>query len=123
MTPSDIADALDEVVATQEASRLAYKANERLSVELVEKEIDRRTAEWERNEAVALLRDAEDYCEFYTDAKKITAFLARIDNKHDAWFRNQVQEGLASANAGNLIPSDEVEAHFTARSVGVGAKG
>lgn len=28
MTPSEIADALDEVVATQEASRLAYKATE-----------------------------------------------------------------------------------------------
>lgn len=39
----------------------------------------------------------------------------RAAAEHDAWFRNQVHEGLASANAGNLIPSDEVEAHFTAR--------
>ena len=33
---------------------------------------------------------------------------------HDAWFRRQVQIGLDSANAGNLIPADEVEARFTA---------
>ena len=30
--------------------------------------------------------------------------------EHDAWFRRQVQIGLDSANAGNLIPSAEVEA-------------
>lgn len=29
---------------------------------------------------------------------------------HDAWFRHQVQIGLDSANAGNLIPAAEVEA-------------
>ena len=34
---------------------------------------------------------------------------------HDAWFRRQVQIGLDSANAGNLIPADEVEARFTAK--------
>jgi predicted transcriptional regulator len=34
---------------------------------------------------------------------------------HDAWFRRQVQAGVDSANAGNLIPSAEVEAHFAAR--------
>lgn len=33
----------------------------------------------------------------------------------DAWFRQQVQAGLDSANAGNLIPADEVEARFAAR--------
>ena len=36
---------------------------------------------------------------------------------HDAWFRRQVQIGLDSANAGNLIPADEVEARFTAKRV------
>ena len=35
--------------------------------------------------------------------------------EHDAWFREQVQIGLDSANAGNLIPSNEVEAKFATR--------
>jgi hypothetical protein len=35
--------------------------------------------------------------------------------EHDAWFRRQVQIGLDSANAGNLIPSGEVEAKFAAK--------
>jgi len=34
---------------------------------------------------------------------------------HDAWFRRQVQVGLDSANAGNLIPAAEVEAEFAAK--------
>jgi len=34
---------------------------------------------------------------------------------HDAWFRRQVQIGLDSANAGNLIPGEEVEAKFAAK--------
>jgi predicted transcriptional regulator len=34
---------------------------------------------------------------------------------HDAWFRRQVQIGLDSANAGNLIPATEVEAKFAAK--------
>lgn len=34
---------------------------------------------------------------------------------HDAWFRGQVQIGLDSANAGRLIPAEEVEAKFAAR--------
>ena len=34
---------------------------------------------------------------------------------HDAWFRRQVQVGLDSANAGNLIPAAEVEARFAAK--------
>ncbi|MCL4486422.1 MAG: hypothetical protein M1537_08900 [Nitrospirae bacterium] len=34
---------------------------------------------------------------------------------HDAWFRRQVQIGLDSANAGNLIPADEVESRFVAK--------
>jgi len=35
--------------------------------------------------------------------------------EHDAWFRNQVQAGLDSADAGRLIPSEDVEAEFAAR--------
>ena len=35
--------------------------------------------------------------------------------EHDAWFRHQVQIGLDSANAGNLIPAVEVEAKFAAK--------
>lgn len=36
-------------------------------------------------------------------------------SEHDAWFRRQVQSGLDSANAGNLIPAAEVEAKFAAK--------
>ncbi|HEY0123139.1 MAG TPA: hypothetical protein VGC14_15540 [Rhizobium sp.] len=32
--------------------------------------------------------------------------------EHDAWFRRQVQIGIDSANAGNMISSAEVEEHF-----------
>ena len=32
--------------------------------------------------------------------------------EHDAWFRRQVQAGLDSANAGHLVPADEVEKTF-----------
>ncbi|MCC5855504.1 MAG: hypothetical protein JJU10_07505 [Idiomarina sp.] len=35
--------------------------------------------------------------------------------EHDAWFRRQVQSGLNSADAGNLVPAAEVEAKFAAR--------
>ena len=35
--------------------------------------------------------------------------------EHDAWFREQVQIGLDSANTGHLIPADEVEAKFATR--------
>lgn len=35
--------------------------------------------------------------------------------EYDAWFRRQVQIGLDSANAGRLIPAEEVEAKFAAR--------
>lgn len=34
--------------------------------------------------------------------------------EHDAWFRQQVQIGLDSANAGHLIPAEEVEAEAAA---------
>lgn len=35
--------------------------------------------------------------------------------EHDVWFQRQVQFGLDSANAGNLVPADQVEARFAAR--------
>ena len=35
--------------------------------------------------------------------------------EQDAWFRGQVQLGMASADAGNLIPAGDVEAHFASR--------
>ena len=35
--------------------------------------------------------------------------------EHDVWFRREVQAGLDSANAGRLIPAEEVEAEFAAR--------
>ena len=37
--------------------------------------------------------------------------------EHDIWFHRQVQIGLDSANAGNLIPAAEVEAKFAAKLV------
>ena len=36
---------------------------------------------------------------------------------HGAWFREQVQFGLDSANAGNLVSNEDVEAKFAARRV------
>jgi predicted transcriptional regulator len=38
--------------------------------------------------------------------------------EYDAWFRRQVQVGLDSANAGNLIPAEEMEAKFASRRAG-----
>jgi predicted transcriptional regulator len=35
--------------------------------------------------------------------------------EHNAWFRRQVQAGLDSANAGRLVPANEVEAEFATR--------
>ncbi|KAA0699114.1 hypothetical protein DTW90_06625 [Neorhizobium sp. P12A] len=35
--------------------------------------------------------------------------------EHDVWFRQQVQIGLDSANAGNLISGEDVEAEFSDR--------
>ena len=39
----------------------------------------------------------------------------RETTTHDTWFRHQVQIGLDSANAGNLVPTAEVEDTFAAR--------
>ncbi|NYT78924.1 hypothetical protein H0A71_18185 [Alcaligenaceae bacterium] len=36
-------------------------------------------------------------------------------SEHDAWFRRQVQMGIDSANAGNLIPAADVDAKFAAK--------
>ncbi|MGB3290396.1 MAG: hypothetical protein WBA83_14080 [Burkholderiaceae bacterium] len=46
-----------------------------------------------------------------------TTFTLRVDassKAHDAWFRRQVQIGLDSANAGDVIPAAEVEAEAEA---------
>lgn len=34
--------------------------------------------------------------------------------EHDAWFRREVQAGIDAANAGDVIPADEVEAEAAA---------
>ena len=38
----------------------------------------------------------------------------RTDAEYDEWFRHQVQIGIDAAEAGELIPADEVEAEFAA---------
>lgn len=38
--------------------------------------------------------------------------------EHDAWFRRQVQSGQDAANAGDLLPAEEVEAEATAWRAG-----
>jgi len=38
--------------------------------------------------------------------------------EYDVWFRQQVQVGLNSANAGRLLADDEVEAEFAERRDG-----
>lgn len=38
--------------------------------------------------------------------------------EHDAWFRRQVQAGQDAANAGDLLPAEDVEAEATAWRVG-----
>ena len=35
--------------------------------------------------------------------------------EHEVWFRRQVQVGLDSANAGNLVSAEDVEAEFAKR--------
>lgn len=35
--------------------------------------------------------------------------------EHDTWFRRQVEEGIAAANAGDVISSEDVESYFAAR--------
>lgn len=56
-----------------------------------------------------------------TGAKLLRGFMRdyvknqKADADYDAWFRREVQVGIASANAGNLISNDEIEAEFAAR--------
>jgi predicted transcriptional regulator len=38
----------------------------------------------------------------------------RTDSEYEAWFRRQVQIGIDAADAGDLIPGEEVEAEFAA---------
>lgn len=54
---------------------------------------------------VKLLRD------YMTDMRS----RQREVKKHNAWFREQVQIGLDSANAGNLMSNEDVEEKFSAR--------
>jgi len=42
--------------------------------------------------------------------------------QHEAWFRQQVQAGLDSANAGNLVSAADVEAQFEARRAATRSK-
>jgi predicted transcriptional regulator len=54
---------------------------------------------------------AQLLCEFMRDFVQQQQEAA----EHDDWFRRQVQIGLDSANAGNLIPAAEVEDRFAAK--------
>ncbi len=59
--------------------------------------------------AVAKARDR-------TSAQLLRDFVRQQEEaaEHDAWFRRQVQIGLDSANAGDLVPAEEVEAEAAA---------
>ncbi len=39
----------------------------------------------------------------------------RTDSEYEQWFRRQVQVGIDEADAGVVIPAEEVEAEFAAR--------
>ena len=41
--------------------------------------------------------------------------MTRDNDQFDAWYQNQVQTGLASANAGRLVAANQVEADFAMR--------
>lgn len=38
----------------------------------------------------------------------------RTDSDYDQWFRRQVQIGIDEADAGDVIPAEQVEAEFAA---------
>jgi len=38
----------------------------------------------------------------------------RTDAEYEQWFRRQVQIGIDEANAGDVIPADQIEAEFAA---------
>jgi len=42
----------------------------------------------------------------------------RTDAEYEQWFRRQVQIGIDAADAGELIPSEEVESEFAALRAG-----
>ncbi len=42
--------------------------------------------------------------------------------EYDAWFRLQVQQGIAEADAGKVIPHHDAEARFAARRESVRSK-
>lgn len=42
----------------------------------------------------------------------------RTDSEYEQWFSRQVQIGIDAANAGELIPGNEVEAEFAALRAG-----
>jgi predicted transcriptional regulator len=63
-----------------------------------------RAAEARNRTDVDLLQEfMQDYIEFQ-----------RTDAEYEQWFRRQVQIGIDAADAGELIPSKEVEAEFAA---------
>lgn len=41
---------------------------------------------------------------------------------YDAWYQKQVQIGLDEANAGKLVPQEEVKSHFDAKRTSLLAK-
>ncbi len=59
-----------------------------------------------------------------TDADLLREFMQdyievqRTDAEYEQWFRRQVQIGIDAADAGELIPSEEVEAEFAALRAG-----
>jgi predicted transcriptional regulator len=58
--------------------------------------------------------DEELLCEFMLDYIETQ----RTDSEYEQWFRRQVQIGIDAADAGEVIPAEEVEAEFASlRSV------
>jgi len=55
-----------------------------------------------------------------TDADLLREFMLdyiesqRTDAEYEEWFRRQVQIGIDAADAGELIPAEEIEAEFAA---------
>ena len=55
-----------------------------------------------RTDGDLLLEFMQDYVE-----------VQRTDAEYEQWFRRQVQIGIDAADAGELIPAEEIEAEFT----------
>ena len=62
--------------------------------------------------------DAQLLCDFMRDFVKKQQEAA----DYDKWFKQQVQIGLNEANAGKLIPHEDVKAEFAARRAATLAK-